>query len=31
MIMGGQDKEQGEDADGPSSYIFLKNLDKGLK
>ena len=31
MIVGGQDKEPGEDADGPSSYILLRNLVKGLK
>jgi hypothetical protein len=30
MIVGGQDKEQREDADGPLSYIPLRNMDKGL-
>jgi hypothetical protein len=30
MIVGGQDKEQREDADGPLSYILMESMDKGL-
>jgi hypothetical protein len=33
MIVGSQDKEQREDADGPLSYIYMRSMDKdkGLK